>query len=112
MDVIETAVIFRKFKSGDIVALLPYEIHIFGKILSYLSIIGYKDSDLSIVRKTVLASPEEYNDLLNELRNRYDKIIPSKECLHKFKIMKRVHWGNHLKAVMSHKNRDRCLPMG
>lgn len=65
-------VIFRKFKDGDIIALLPGIPANIGRVMSYMHIGQHGEADSLIVHDTKLAKPEEYADLLAELRWIYE----------------------------------------
>ena len=69
---IKQPVIFRKFKEGDVIALLPGIPVNFGRIMSYQHIGQHSEADSSLLYDTKLATPEEYADLLAELRQRYE----------------------------------------
>jgi hypothetical protein len=66
-----TPVIFRKFKDGDILALfptLPGTNNTYADCLSYQRIGQHGAADIVLcLKKTVLAKPEEYKPLYDEL---------------------------------------------
>ena len=62
-------VVFRKFSDGEIIALLPDNEANFGKVDSYLHIGQHGEADTGITHDTKLAKPEEYADLLEELKS-------------------------------------------
>jgi len=67
-DTIKTKVIFRKFSDGQIIALFPEmpEGYLIG---SYMHVGQHSPASKGIVQTTKLASPEEYEDLFNELES-------------------------------------------
>ena len=64
-------VIFRKFKNGEheVIALLPDTEANYGNVLSYMHIGQHGEAGISIINNTDLATPEEYKDLLAELKS-------------------------------------------
>ena len=62
-------VIFRKFKEGDVIALLPDSDANPGMIRSYMHIGQHGEASKDIVSITKLATPAEYADLLAELKS-------------------------------------------
>jgi hypothetical protein len=66
---LKTVMIFRKYKSGEIIALMPYEIaDLKGNVTSYMHVGQHCAADYNhIINQTVPAKPEEYKDLLTEL---------------------------------------------
>lgn len=77
----EPRIIFRKFKEGDVIALLPDNPANYGKVDSYQHVGQHGESDLAITRSTVKATPEEYGPLLRELQGIYGR---------QFRIMARL----------------------
>jgi hypothetical protein len=65
-DTEKTKVIFRKFPDGEVIALFP-EMPESYLIMSYMHVGQHGTASKGIVQSTKLASPEEYNDLFNEL---------------------------------------------
>ena len=67
-------VLFRKQKSGDIIAILPEEhSHKVNEIVTYESTIGFDHANYDIIlEQTKPASDEEYYELLNELEEYYN----------------------------------------
>ena len=65
----QTAVIFRRFKNGEIIALFPYETTRY-QTPDYMHIgqHGYCDYN-QVVRISKLAKPEEYENLKSELES-------------------------------------------
>ena len=67
-----TPVIFRKWKdTKDIIALFPHEpcdCHSWYKVQSYMHVGQHSAADMGIVSLTTLATPDEYVDLLAELK--------------------------------------------
>ena len=70
-------VIFRKFKNGDIIALLPDNpVSNSMYIDSYMHTGQHGEASIDITRWTKLATPDEYADLLTELKAiGYDPIV-------------------------------------
>ena len=65
----KTKVIFRKFKSGDIIALfpeIPADMTAYN-CLSYMSFGQHGAASPSLVNDTKSATPDEYKDLYKEL---------------------------------------------
>ena len=80
-------VIFRKFKEGDVIALMPSFNSASGAanrgmIMSYMHFGQHSEACPTIVNVTKLAKPDEYADLLKELRMIGYKVI----------IRKRLNW--------------------
>jgi hypothetical protein len=70
-DTEKTDVIFRKEKNGDILAVFPYEPYndIIGLVGCYAHVGQHSGCQYDYVRQeTKPAQPNEYNDLLNELK--------------------------------------------
>lgn len=65
-------VIFRKFKEGDVVALLPECPATYGRVVCYQHIGQHGEADSSISMFTKPASDAEYAPLLRELQGIYD----------------------------------------
>jgi hypothetical protein len=68
----ESVVIFRKFTSGEIIALFPqYSGSTQNRynIMSYMHVGQHSAADIGIVRNTKLASPAEYAPLKRELES-------------------------------------------
>ena len=64
----KTAVVFRKFKEGDIIALFPYEIDSGTCIMSYQHMGQHSGADYdSVIKCTKQAKQKEYRDLYTEL---------------------------------------------
>ena len=61
-------VIFRKWRNGDIIALLPDNEANPGMVDMYEHVGQHGEGSPAIIGITKLASPDEYNELLNELR--------------------------------------------
>jgi hypothetical protein len=66
---LKTVMIFRKYKNGEVIALMPYEIaDMQGHIMSYMHQVQHCATDYNgVVSQTKLAKPEEYAELLKEL---------------------------------------------
>jgi hypothetical protein len=62
-------VIFRKFKEGDVIALLPNNEVNRGMVESYQHIGQHGEATIDIINYTTLAKPAEYKDLLAELKS-------------------------------------------
>jgi hypothetical protein len=62
-------VIFRKFKEGDVIALLPDVDANFGNIMSYQHQGQHSEASIEIIRYTKLTTPAEYKSLLSELKS-------------------------------------------
>lgn len=74
----QTIVIFRKFKEGDIIALFPQDTcPRTGFCNSYMHVGQHGDADyLGLIKSTKLAKPSEYRALLCELKSiGYDDLI-------------------------------------
>lgn len=91
----ETAVMFRKFKDGEIIALFPYEPErTYGTCNSYMHIGQHGTADLSgIIGRTMPATEEEYEDLYLELVN-----YGPAEANYNLKVIKRVNNDLYRKA--------------
>lgn len=64
-----TKVIFRKYPSGDVIALMPEEEWCEGCITSYLHIGQHAGADYNhVMRNTKPATQDEYAHLYNELK--------------------------------------------
>jgi hypothetical protein len=79
----EVTVIFRVEKDGSILAVFPYEIwDNYGNVMCYAHIGQHSSCDYgSILEQTKPASPEQYQNLLSELKDIYqpeNKIIVRK----------------------------------
>lgn len=74
-------VIFRKFREGDVIALLieqNFKNRSTSKpdmVMSYQHVGQHSEASKSIVRDTKLATPEEYADLKAELERIYNEKI-------------------------------------
>ena len=66
---LKTVMIFRKYKSGEVIALMPYEIgDLNGNVMSYMHQGQHCAADYNgVIAQTKVAKPEEYADLLTEL---------------------------------------------
>ena len=62
-------VIFRKFKDGDVIALLQDNPCNFGMIDSYMKIGQHGEASVHIINDTILAKKSEYKELLSELES-------------------------------------------
>ena len=60
-------VIFRKFKNGDVIALLPDNPSNIGCISSYMRVGQHGEASINIIYNTKLANKIEYKSLLSEL---------------------------------------------
>ena len=68
-------VIFRKAKSGEVIAFFP-EFHVQrGNIMSYMHIGQHGEASLDFYYSTKKANAQEYESLLNELKVVYDDCI-------------------------------------
>ena len=68
-------VIFRKTKSGEVIAFFP-EFHVQrGNIMSYMHIGQHGEASLDFYYSTKKANVQEYEPLLNELKVAYDDCI-------------------------------------
>jgi len=67
-------VLFRKQKSGDIIAILPDEhSHVVNEIATYESSIGFDHANYDLLlEQTKPCSEEEYYELLDELEEHYN----------------------------------------
>ena len=64
----KTAVVFRKYKEGDIIALFPYEIDSGTCIMSYQHVGQHSGADYDhMIHCTKPAKQKEYRDLYTEL---------------------------------------------
>lgn len=67
--------IFRKTKSGEVIAFFP-EFHVQrGNIMSYMHIGQHGEASLDFYYSTKKANAQEYAPLLNELKVVYDNCI-------------------------------------
>ena len=86
----KTAVIFRKFKDGDIIAIFPELVGTdnLGTCMSYQHIGQHGSCDLGIIYDTKLATDEEYKDLKDELEHSigYNLRVIKKATRKHFKI--------------------------
>lgn len=66
---LKTVMIFRKYKNGEIIALMPYEVADFeGNVMSFMHNGQHCAADYyGVINVTKTAKPEEYKDLLTEL---------------------------------------------
>lgn len=64
----KTKVVFRKFEAGDIIAVFPQISYNYVYLLSYQHIGQHSGCAPDIANFTKLATPEEYQPLLDELR--------------------------------------------
>ena len=74
----KTIVVFRRFKEGDIIALMPYELGTNDPYTcgSYMHIGQHGSADPLIMQSTKPAAPEQYADLKAELIGMgYDLIV-------------------------------------
>jgi len=63
-----TNVVFRKFKDGEIIALMPYEIELHYECLSYMHIGQHSVADYNhCINTTKLATESEYAELKKEM---------------------------------------------
>lgn len=89
LDIIETKVVFRKFKQGDdIIALFPEQINRTNMMVgSYMHVGQHSDADYTgVIGATIPAKESEYADLLAELKSiGYDDLQIMKRCNPKFK---------------------------
>ena len=68
-------VIFRKTKSGEVIAFFP-EFHVQrGNIMSYMHIGQHSEASLDFYYNTKKASAQEYESLFNELKTIYDDCV-------------------------------------
>jgi len=68
----QTAVVFRKYNNGEILALFPYEDHSYldNNCVSYMHIGQHGAADyIGCIYDTKPAKEEEYKDLFEELEN-------------------------------------------
>ena len=64
-----TKVIFRKYKDGEVIALMPEEEWSDGCVTSYLHIGQHAEADYNkVIRDTKPATVDEYASLYNELK--------------------------------------------
>jgi hypothetical protein len=69
-------VIFRKFPEGDVIALFPEQDEDRGTINSYMTVGQHSEASKSLIDELEPASPEEYADLMSELKKiGYNPII-------------------------------------
>lgn len=68
-----TDITFRKFKDGQVIALMPHEVADHkGNVNSYMHVGQHSGADYNhVVSDTKLAKPNEYADLLNELEKAF-----------------------------------------
>jgi len=82
MEPLRTTVVFRKFRDGDVIALFPEDGEFSsGRIMTYMHDGQHCSAPYpEIVQGTIPAMPEEYADLLEELK--YVGYIPvvRKKC--------------------------------
>jgi hypothetical protein len=65
-----TSVIFRKFKTGEIIALFPYEYEGNGAVNSYMHIGQHGAADYpDLIKITTPVKEADYKDLFNELES-------------------------------------------
>ena len=90
-------VIFRKYKDGDIIALLPEIAYRYNyTVLSYMHIGQHGEANYNhVINKTVLANESEYSDLYNELKHIYDdsELIPMKKAKINYFVNQFLIWG-------------------
>ncbi len=77
-------VIFRKFKEGDVIALLPEGEANFGRVVCYQHLGQHGEADSSAPQFTKPASEAEYLPLLRELQHIYEgELIVTKRLQHR-----------------------------
>lgn len=85
---LETKVVFRKYKDGDIIALFPEQTNRNNYMIgSYMHVGQHSDADYNgVISQTVPAKESEYADLLSELKNiaDYKNLRIMKKCRPKF----------------------------
>ena len=93
-----TEVIFRKFKNNDVIALFPYLVGFrYGDCMSYMHIGQHGEASLGLIsgykfnNKTLLAKPDEYQPLYNELSN----------LGYNLKVLKKMSWRKYSKTYHS-----------
>ena len=87
----KTAVVFRKYKEGDIIALFPYEIDSGTCIMSYQHVGQHSGADYDhMIHCTKPAKQKEYRDLYTELVGiGYDLEIIKRQNRHKYLAAKK-----------------------
>jgi hypothetical protein len=85
----ETVVIFRKFKGGDVIALMPSIPDGMGLIQSYQRIGQHGSASPQLVQVTKLATEEEYAPLKKEMEEWYG---------YRLKVQKRINWNLMIEA--------------
>lgn len=90
-----TEVIFRKFKNGDLIALFPYLVGFrYGDCMSYMHVGQHGEASLGLIygdqfnNKTLLAAPDEYKPLFDELSN----------LGYNLRVLKKMSWRKYSKA--------------
>ena len=79
-----TVVVFRKWSSGEILALFPYEHEQGYMVLSYVHVGQHGAADYGLcMRTTKAAAPEEYAGLKKELENRGYVLVVRKRASHR-----------------------------
>lgn len=82
-----TEVIFRVYSDGSVIALFPYESGFrYGQCSSYMHVGQHSDASITgVYSDTKLATPEQYQDLHNELTNLgYTLKVLKKHSWHKY----------------------------
>lgn len=87
----KTKTIFRKFKTGEIIALFPEELgdnkpHL--TCLSYMNIGRHSAASVDLVRETLPASAREYADLKKELNRIGYEVEPVKRMRRSFLLVR------------------------
>lgn len=88
-----TAVVFRKYKDGDVIALFPYDIETLdGEVGCYMHVGQHGSADYhGVIAVTKPASEVEYADLKRELE--------SNPYQYKFKVLRKASGRLYSKAV-------------
>ena len=97
-------VMFRKYtdKSGEILAVFPYEMHdLLGRFVTCYAHIGQHGSaQMShVLSKTRPAKPNEYAELHNELKGIYERPLHKEDAVYTLRIIKRRSY-KHVQAAI------------
>ena len=68
-------VIFRKEKSGDVIAFFPEFKANYGRMVCYAHVGQHGEADIEYYWTTKKATEDEYKPLLNELKNIYNDCV-------------------------------------
>lgn len=102
-----TDVIFRTFKEGDVIAVMPHEVSNFGFVTSYMHVGQHGDADYNqVLKETRLATKEEYADLLRELESIGYKVRVLKKQSYKKYQQARIEYTNHINNLRNNTNKS------